>query len=249
MTPEPNNRPHRPRAFTLIELLVVIAIIAILAAILFPVFAKARERSIQTKCISQLKQIGTALIMYGQDSDQRLPWAWRGYNLDNEYQQQFSIVAALNPYIKQTITRQNIRDSIWYCTAVPPSKIAYDPPNQMWAYIYYSGFAEGTPGNPLPSRGIKPPQAGLMGVPLDGPYNFTFFDASNKATETFAKYGRSPAGLPVMWDQRIPESVGPFPHNGRTELLCLDGHVTSISTEQRSDPKKSPWIVSSDFSG
>ncbi len=61
------------RGFTLIELLVVIAIIAILAAILFPVFARAREKARQTSCNSNLKQIGTAVLMYAQDYDERLP--------------------------------------------------------------------------------------------------------------------------------------------------------------------------------
>jgi len=59
--------------FTLIELLVVIAIIAILAAILFPVFAKAREKARQTSCLSQTKQIGLAFIQYYQDYDEKLP--------------------------------------------------------------------------------------------------------------------------------------------------------------------------------
>lgn len=59
------------RGFTLIELLVVIAIIAILAAILFPVFAKAREKARQASCLSNCKQLGTAFMMYVQDYDEK----------------------------------------------------------------------------------------------------------------------------------------------------------------------------------
>ena len=69
-----SSRPRRSAssAFTLIELLVVIAIIAILAAILFPVFAQAREKARQAACLSNLKQIGTGLMMYAQDYDETL---------------------------------------------------------------------------------------------------------------------------------------------------------------------------------
>lgn len=62
------------RGFTLIELLVVIAIIAILAAILFPVFARAREAARATACKSNLKQLGTAMSMYVQDYDENMPF-------------------------------------------------------------------------------------------------------------------------------------------------------------------------------
>src|SRR5438093_11195852 len=61
------------RGFTLIELLVVIAIIAILAAILFPVFAHAREKARQTSCLSNLKQLSGAMLMYAGDYDERFP--------------------------------------------------------------------------------------------------------------------------------------------------------------------------------
>ena len=64
-----NRRSPQRAGFTLIELLVVIAIIAILAAILFPVFAQAREKARQSTCISNLNQIGKALIMYQSDYD------------------------------------------------------------------------------------------------------------------------------------------------------------------------------------
>ena len=61
------------RGFTLIELLVVIAIIAILAAILFPVFARAREKARQTACLNNVKEMGLGMLMYAQDYDEMFP--------------------------------------------------------------------------------------------------------------------------------------------------------------------------------
>ncbi|HEY3298451.1 MAG TPA: prepilin-type N-terminal cleavage/methylation domain-containing protein, partial [Armatimonadota bacterium] len=66
----------RNSGFTLIELLVVIAIIAILAAILFPVFAQAREKARSASCLSNEKQIGLGLMMYMQDYDETYPMAY-----------------------------------------------------------------------------------------------------------------------------------------------------------------------------
>lgn len=73
-----NKMSYRKRGFTLIELLVVIAIISILAAILFPVFARARENARRTSCLSNLKQIGLAAMQYTQDYDEHyVPLFWR----------------------------------------------------------------------------------------------------------------------------------------------------------------------------
>jgi len=88
ITLKPASPPMRaPRAkapggaggFTLVELLVVVAIIALLAAILFPVFGRAREKARQTTCISNLKQLGMAFAMYTQDYDESYPWGNQGW--------------------------------------------------------------------------------------------------------------------------------------------------------------------------
>jgi prepilin-type N-terminal cleavage/methylation domain-containing protein/prepilin-type processing-associated H-X9-DG protein len=86
------------KAFTLIELLVVIAIIAILAAILFPVFAQAREKARQITCASNMKQLALSVIMYSQDNDESYPYGnacWTAGCEDN-----WDAVVA--PYIKST---------------------------------------------------------------------------------------------------------------------------------------------------
>jgi prepilin-type N-terminal cleavage/methylation domain-containing protein/prepilin-type processing-associated H-X9-DG protein len=91
------------RGFTLIELLVVIAIIAILAAILFPVFAQAREAARKAHCISNMRQLATAWIMYAQDYDEKSPlagyWWWEGWNTYGKTPQ-FLWKDAILPYIK-----------------------------------------------------------------------------------------------------------------------------------------------------
>ncbi len=79
--------------FTLIELLVVIAIIAILAAILFPVFARAREKARQSSCLSNVKQLSLGVMMYVQDYDERFP-----YYYDRE--RLISWIPMIEPYLR-----------------------------------------------------------------------------------------------------------------------------------------------------
>jgi prepilin-type N-terminal cleavage/methylation domain-containing protein len=91
---------HRARrGFTLIELLVVIAIIAILAALLFPVFATAREKARQTSCLSNLKQLGTAMAMYAQDFDELYPPAI-GRESTDRFFYEMSWMSLIQPYVK-----------------------------------------------------------------------------------------------------------------------------------------------------
>jgi prepilin-type N-terminal cleavage/methylation domain-containing protein/prepilin-type processing-associated H-X9-DG protein len=90
------------RGFTLIELLVVIAIIAILAAILFPVFARAREKARQTSCLSNVKQIMLGTLMYIQDYDERSLSSCNGVGLPNRQNWD----SLIDPYIKNAQIRR-----------------------------------------------------------------------------------------------------------------------------------------------
>lgn len=110
------------RGFTLIELLVVIAIIAILAAILFPVFAQAREAARKTACLSNMRQIGTAIHLYTQDYDEQMVYArsfgriwsmqsWWGNGSQGERTDDVELPDLLKPYARN--------EGILYCPSVP----------------------------------------------------------------------------------------------------------------------------------
>jgi prepilin-type N-terminal cleavage/methylation domain-containing protein/prepilin-type processing-associated H-X9-DG protein len=133
--------------FTLIELLVVIAIIAILAAILFPVFAKAREKARQSSCLSNLKQLALGVLQYAQDYDERFPMAVAGGPTPPVY----LFPELIDPYLKNT--------QIWQC------------PSKMNA-LTLSALGKGNVGysvdlgTPMPSGSNR-----LFGAPALGTYS------------------------------------------------------------------------------
>jgi prepilin-type N-terminal cleavage/methylation domain-containing protein len=128
-------RPKR-HGFTLIELLVVIAIIAILAAILFPVFAQARLRAHLATCVSNLHQMGTAMLMYAQDYDERMPItqtnlkAFYGNQANTDYDLRWNYgFTVIQPYIKNTKIYDDPVCDVWAespATAKLPDAISVD---------------------------------------------------------------------------------------------------------------------------
>ena len=112
-------KTNRLKGFTLIELLVVIAIIAILAAILFPVFARARENARRASCMSNLKQIALGALMYVQDYDEKYVPQWEdrdlsgGYNPDGTEAKDQGWSVLLQPYVKSTQVFQCPSESLY----------------------------------------------------------------------------------------------------------------------------------------
>lgn len=105
--PENRGYPGYQKAFTLIELLVVIAVRAILAALLFPVFSRAREKARQSSCASNLKQIGVATLLYMQDYDERFPLGHTPESdplttFDGGGDYELHFIELVRPYIKNT---------------------------------------------------------------------------------------------------------------------------------------------------
>ena len=138
-----NKCPRRQRtAFTLIELLVVIAIIAILASILFPVFAQAREKARQISCLSNLRNLGTAMLMYTQDYDERVPPA--AYATPTSFLAWYDLI---DPYVRNK--------NIWHCPSNSSSVTdASGKPTTQYGYnafyltglnLYFSNIATQMP--------------------------------------------------------------------------------------------------------
>ena len=123
---------RRIDGFTLIELLVVIAIIAILAAILFPVFAQAREKARQTACMSNLRQVGLAVLQYAQDNDESFVHTELGGDVDDDHEYFWGDMTM--PYIKSwnMLTCPDADQKVAF-KSTPPAVAAY---SQEWTYNY-----------------------------------------------------------------------------------------------------------------
>ena len=124
-----NRRRAFTLGFTLIELLVVIAIVAILAAILFPVFQSVRENARRTQCLSNLKQVGLAVVQYSQDNDETFVRTELGGDVDEAHEYYWGDM--LQPYLKNwpTLTCPDATLPLQFKTG----ETAY---SQQWSYHY-----------------------------------------------------------------------------------------------------------------
>ncbi|MBW3635970.1 MAG: DUF1559 domain-containing protein [Armatimonadetes bacterium] len=253
--------PTVPRraGFTLIELLVVIAIIAILAAILFPVFGRARENARRSACLSNLKQIGTGFAMYQQDYDDTMP-PWRNVSFFGG--PLYLYPGIVGPYIKNGITITDTTSGagtlgeVWAC---PSSKGVLSAISNTYAYNY-QGLGGTTVGSTTASA-----ETGLGAgfAPVNGPVYAKPAKLSElkRPSETFllmdgAQLARMPAvhvavgGSPInaslsgVWGShdRGTGELAPSANTGaqvlrplitgrRTNMAYADGHVKNLLTE------------------
>jgi len=213
----------RRSAFTLIELLVVIAIIAILAAILFPVFAQAREKARQTSCLSNHRQVGTAAMLYVQDYDEK----WVPYSVGDGNNQHLWPVL-LQPYIKNT-------------------RVFIEPSNPSRTYW------EAQKGQPASWAGIFVAIGMNSSIAWNWTLASSTYPAETIAfCDTALKYpgGKSPwqlYGYYTTWwtDTFVPEKLAPptspaysgnhappaFWHSGGANVTFLDGHAKWMREE------------------
>jgi prepilin-type N-terminal cleavage/methylation domain-containing protein/prepilin-type processing-associated H-X9-DG protein len=207
--------------FTLIELLVVIAIIAILAAILFPVFAKAREKARQISCASNEKQLGLGLMQYVQDNDECLPY--RKFNgvpaLANTNWKTY-----IEPYVKSKgvyVCPSNASASTDSDNSPIPRGYAVNTWDLAFFVEPFQPFVDCDPTFYC----VSPTKIAVLTQPAStvGVVEFSGGFADYHVTSTFLNFFNSPSSCLFAG------------HTGRGNFLFLDGHVKAMKPLQTLD--------------
>ncbi len=217
------------KGFTLIVLLVVIAIIAILAAILFPVFAQAREKARQSVCESNEKQIGLAILLYSQDSDEFLPPA--SYNDPALPTTPSAWMYFVDPYIKGGVTQAASGNSgqslsVYSCPNDSLTDVSKPPSpthdylanaNIMPSWISATGYTPQTNPPTLLAKIHGPSQLVLIAEASGGSRIFSTGEDDVQVT---------PPGSGNVWQQcQAVYLRGRLRHSGGANYLLADGHV------------------------
>lgn len=202
-----NRQTNRPRAgFTLIELLVVIAIIAILAAILFPVFAQAREKARAISCLSNNKQYALATLMYTQDYDETLPYAV--YNVPDLFCVA-TFYQIVQPYVKNHQITQCPSDA----QAIKVADLVGAPCADTPPYTSYVVNFSVLPNGFIPGTSAVP----LAAIP--------------KPSETMMTFDGN-AGLDFVNNTPLPLQLVQGRHNLTFNTNFVDGHAKSIQARE-----------------
>ena len=229
---------RKREGFTLVELLVVIAIIIILAAILFPVFAKAREKAQQTRCINNLKEMATAIEMYEDDYEGGImPISIASTSIateSKEYSWGHYWIDLVDPYLKQ-LKKGNIggqakgQGEIYQCPSAPKETASMGNQWQMGKDYGYNPYLK----YDVSATMVKYPSLTLRLTEV-GDYTFGSCHDPNLEDPGY-KGGSWYAPVP---NGHLPELLysldlqAPGWHNGYNDCLWVDGHVSSITWER-----------------